>query len=1029
MKLLTVISERAPEILEDVQNELSALLCGEEIAAVFRADAYSSVMTQGGIDFYNQLIGGYSLANGQKMKGINEFINQHNQRAKEKSERLPRLTQLKKMILSERTTRSFIPEKIQTDEELIESLKNFKEMFMPAAGQLKDLVSEIREYEQGGLYVRSDALRVISDAALGSWRYIQNRLEENYDAEKGKSEKNRKTKRYRAEKKKVLKETKAYPMATIDSLPGVDGKVSAYLIREIRLRMECAESAANELDKKLSRRAEGSLSLKRDSGMTAAIKEYLDAAKSVQALANMLMADAPARDEAFYSQLEQLMETTRAEKDIYTKARNYLTSKPYTNDKIKLNFGSSVLLDGWSVSVESAKLGTLLLKDGKYYLGIIAKGQGDLFAKLPEAETEDTYQKMVYNIISGANKTLPHVFFSGKGMEKYEPDEDVIRIYKTGTFKKGRNFSLEDCHKLIDFYKKAISENENWKCYDFRFSETENYDDISGFYREVEAGGYSVAYRNIDADVIHRIVDEGKLYLFEIWHQDFSPKAKGKPDLSTMYWRAVFDPANRVNRVYRLNGGAELFYRAASIKEQDIIRHKAGEKVKAKNPLSKNKERTLKYDIVKDRRYTENTFHLNVPVTMNAEAPDLVNINAEARIAIKRNGGCHVIGVSRGEKSLIHITVLDPEGNVLESRSLNVIDSNTGAHVSRTDYAKLLTEREAKRDQERKSWNSVQGIKQLKDGYLSMVVREIADLMLKYDAVVAIEDLNTRFKQERQKIEKAVYQQFEKKLISKLNYLVNKDADPNSPGGVFRAYQMTLPFQGFDKIGKQTGFLFYVSPWNTTAIDPTTGFCNMFDTRYHNITKACNFWHTFENITYDEDESAYRFDFDYRYFVNEDRQDLIDGTRTKWSVYSSGKRLKTIRTDKGDKTENIDLTKSITELFKEYGLDWKDTDLQEQICNTADKSFHEELLSLFGLMVRMRNGSEIISPVKNKREEFFRGEADANSSLNIARKGMILVNRITDADEVSLTAKTKDKNMARTSLAVYGKAYLKYIQD
>ena len=106
--------------------------------------------------------------------------------------------------------------------------------------------------------------------------------------------------------------------------------------------------------------------------------------------------------------------------------------------------------------------------------------------------------------------------------------------------------------------------------------------------------------------------------------------------------------------------------------------------------------------------------------------------------------------------NLIQLCVLDPKGNVLENRSLNVIEQASGSKPKKTDYAKLLESRELQRMAERKSWESVEGIKQLKDGYIGQVVRILADLMLKYDAVIAIEDMSLGFKQQRQKIEKAV---------------------------------------------------------------------------------------------------------------------------------------------------------------------------------------------------------------------------------------------------------------------------------
>lgn len=75
-------------------------------------------------------------------------------------------------------------------------------------------------------------------------------------------------------------------------------------------------------------------------------------------------------------------------------------------------------------------------------------------------------------------------------------------------------------------------------------------------------------------------------------------------------------------------------------------------------------------------------------------------------------------------------------------------------------------------------------------------------------------------------------------LIEKLNYLVDKKADASVSGGLLNAYQLTSKFDSFQKLGKQSGFLFYIPAWNTSKIDPVTGFVNLLDTRYQNVEKA-----------------------------------------------------------------------------------------------------------------------------------------------------------------------------------------------
>ena len=146
---------------------------------------------------------------------------------------------------------------------------------------------------------------------------------------------------------------------------------------------------------------------------------------------------------------------------------------------------------------------------------------------------------------------------------------------------------------------------------------------------------------------------------------------------------------------------------------------------------------------------------------------------------------------------------MTPEGKILEQKSFNVIHG--------FDYHESWSQREKQRVAARQAWTAIGRIKDLKEGYLSLVVHEIAQMMIKYQAVVVLENLNTGFKRVRGGIsEKAVYQQFEKMLIEKLNFLVFKDRAMDQEGGVLKAYQLTDSFTSFAKLGNQSGFLFYI---------------------------------------------------------------------------------------------------------------------------------------------------------------------------------------------------------------------------
>lgn len=100
-----------------------------------------------------------------------------------------------------------------------------------------------------------------------------------------------------------------------------------------------------------------------------------------------------------------------------------------------------------------------------------------------------------------------------------------------------------------------------------------------------------------------------------------------------------------------------------------------------------------------------------------------------------------------------------------------------------------------------------------------------------------MEDLNFGFKRGRFPVEKQVYQKFENMLISKLNLLIDKKADPTEDGGLLRAYQLTNKFDGVNK-GKQNGIIFYVPAWDTSKIDPVTGFVNLLKPKYTSVSEA-----------------------------------------------------------------------------------------------------------------------------------------------------------------------------------------------
>ena len=133
------------------------------------------------------------------------------------------------------------------------------------------------------------------------------------------------------------------------------------------------------------------------------------------------------------------------------------------------------------------------------------------------------------------------------------------------------------------------------------------------------------------------------------------------------------------------------------------------------------------------------------------------------------------------------------------------------------------------------------------------------------DAIIAMEDLNFGFKTGRFKVEKQVYQKFENMLISKLNFLMHKQKDPEENGGILHAYQLTNKVTGVNR-GRQNGFIFYVPAYMTSKIDPTTGFADLIKPKYTSVADSLALIEKIDCIRYLESEKMFAFDLDYSKF-------------------------------------------------------------------------------------------------------------------------------------------------------------------
>ena len=1059
VNIFSEISSKYPDLLADIRTRTAVLLNGSNVEELFKIESYNKFLAQSGIDFINNVIG-----------EINYAINQYRQQHKEiKSKQLPFMPVLFKQILSDRA-KNFAIKAFADDSELCQALKDFSDCTktIEIFGESVDLFSSLQNIlahinSNDELFVNAKYLEKISGKTVGQW----NRFNE---AMAGYAEKAipRKNDREKYCKKTVFafSDIMAWQIDKIcddGSRKNVDftefwhGTYAQQLFdAEKLLYPQFIQVISQTSD----------MPLRENEDSVKAIKDYLDAVQEIYHLLNSLIVDPEYGGDqnlqsvfvTFNNKLEQII-------SIYNQTRNYITKKATDISKIKLMFNSSTLADGWDLNKEKDYLSVILRKSDNYYLAIIdpnTKPKVD-FANFIDKNETACYQKMVYKLLPGPNKMLPKVFFSKKGIETFSPDTELLRRYQNNEHIKGENFSLSFCHELIDFFKKSIAIHPDWSKFGFKFKSTECYNGIDEFYKEVTEQGYSVSFVNIPEVSVEKLVDEGKIFLFQIWNKDFSPHSSGIPNKFTLYWKALFEPQNLADVVFKLNGEAELFLRKQAIPHK--VTHSAGSKLlnktivtdidqnnkavrqtipaeiyqelyehvngrKSKTDLSKesceyldqypvfnwqtgmpisnavNKliVKNAPFDIVKDKRFTENKYSFHVPITINFKSPDKpAMFNDRVLEYLKDNPNVNIIGLDRGENNLIYLVLMNQRGEILKQQSLNLLNG--------VDYHSKLDMREKERDSARKSWKAIGQIKDLKNGYLSGVIYEIARMMVKYNAIVVMEDLNSGFKRGRIKIEKQIYQKFEKALIDKLNYLVFKDEkDLKAPGGLLSGLQLAGKFDSFKRLGKQCGFIFYVPAGFTSKIDPFTGFVNIFD--FKDCTGAESikgFFENFESIRYVADKDAFAFEFDYRKVKTYSNYNVCQNCWTVYSLNEAWAQKKDKSTGKYS-AEQHNPTAEIRNAVTGTGLSLHDgfdllALLRTVKAENSTAEFFKQTFNAFKLSVALRHSNRqedrIISPVMDKNGKFFDSgkvkdnsapkDADANGAFHIALKGLYLL--------------------------------------
>lgn len=721
----------------------------------------------------------------------------------------------------------------------------------------------------------------------------------------------------------------------------------------------------------------------------------------------------------------------------YDALRNYLTKKPQDDakkNKLKLNFENSTLAGGWDVNKEPDNYCTIFQdQEAKQYLAIIVKqekqkGYNKIFEKSPanplyKIDNGEVWQKMEYKQIAAPTGIGGFVRKCFHTVQQYGwkcPDNCLNnegKIIVKNDEAKANLKTIIDCYK--DFFNKYEKNGFKYKDFSFNFKGSGEYEELNDFFGDVEKQGYKLSFARINKIILYQWVDEGKIYLFEIKNQDANDgKQEGhKNNLHTMYWKVLFE--NIENRP-KLNGGAELFYRKALLQEkQEKIQDKHGK------------------EVIKNFRFSKEKFLFHCPIKLNYRAKSyskpqyaLSEINDEINKRFVNNDSIYFLGIDRGEKHLAYYSLVNKNGNLEKQGTLDLPftdkdgkprsikkqkyiynkqkDTWESKEVECWDYNDLLDAMASNRDMARKNWKTIGTIKELKEGYISQVVRKIVDIATNENkpVFIVLEDLNTGFKRGRQKIEKSVYQKLELALAKKLNFLVDKSAKNGELGSVTKALQLTPPVNNYGDIEnrKQVGIMLYTRANYTSQTDPVAGW-----RRTIRLEKGSE-----KNIKEQTLNEFTDIGFDGKdYYLTYTAKDI----NKQWTLYSgkNGVPLDRFRGKRGDKNEwvnePINVVDILAGIFKNFD---KNRSFHSQIADEKveltkideKNTAWESLRFAIDVIQQIRNtgkteldGDFIQSPVRDEHSNHFDSRlaanqepnsGDANGAYNIARKGIIM---------------------------------------
>ncbi len=915
---------------EDIPEIHDFLKENEEFRSFVYPESFELVMSQKGIQAYNEMIGGLASEEGIISKGINIITNEMNTKNRKdkgyKGAFFSLLKPLKKMPLAA-DKKQFNVKYIKTDDEVKAALN---EIMPLAARQRTEVLSLLHKHAEDGIYIQGKYLHQLSHLISGDHDtlpgiYIDayiNSIKQSFAGKKI----TQKAQRQIDNASDAVRDL-YYKLSDLSLTAGVDILSKIYgRLMELHLAISASEDIADVKVIKGNKKAE------------IAICRYYEVLKEFKDIANILFCeeDIPDIDSGFHSAINDLVRQLTTSVKSQNPIRNYITRKVSDIARPRPSYlGYMARMDnGWWNSGHKfqKKFFTILQKDGKYYLFCLTN-DAKPFDPVPPADGEDFYlMRSQKKIAQGFNSDFALSLFSRApgNLKKYfakNPDassciltegfktplvvtKEEYDLYMSRRYTRKAN-DIDAMRKFIALAKRFATSVEQYSGYDYSsLKEPEEYDSWDDFCDDVDKCSLILEDIPVSATQIESLNMKGYALIFLIYERTmYDDRVRKKNEYASAFIYGMSEE-NRKNIDFQFNSYYTVLYRPAVLDPSKTPIHKKGswllnkrdstgmpipgdiytELYNYKNnrtvrELSSDAQKYIDSglavfkkadrDITKDLRYTKENYSLAISYTMNRKAPkksgqgvapDLIN----RRIKDDDNG--IILSITRSQKHLLYYSIVDTNTDtVLENRSLNVIDGY--------DYMEKIRQVSNQRSEEKALWQNETTVKDLKDGYCRRAISEIIKAAFKFNVTsILCESLSDDFKDRYSCIDNQMFKGFEKKLTSRLACIRIEGKDVREPGGIVN------PIQLADDSGNtyQDGILYFVPNAYIASTDPENGFCPVFNKKNIKTTvKKRAFFSNMKKIFINDQEVKISFDFS-------DFDVKADIGKTEWTVVMQG---------------------------------------------------------------------------------------------------------------------------------------------